>query len=31
MIVYYPGDPAHLEICDGDYAGLYEADSDKVK
>lgn len=25
MIVYYPGDPAHLEISAGDYAGLYEA------
>ena len=30
-IVYYPGEPAHLEICDGDYAGLYEAGGDKVK
>lgn len=25
MIIYYPGEPAHLEISDGDYAGLYEA------
>ncbi|MBD5522398.1 MAG: hypothetical protein HDR03_14435 [Lachnospiraceae bacterium] len=25
MIVYYPGEPAHIEIGDGDYAGLYEA------
>lgn len=31
MIGYYPGEPAHLEICDGDYAGLYEAGGDKVK
>lgn len=23
MIAYYPGEPAHLEISDGDYAGLY--------
>lgn len=30
-IVYYPGEPAHLEICDGDHAGLYEAGGDKVK
>lgn len=30
-ISYYPGEPAHLEICDGDYAGLYEAGGDKVK
>lgn len=26
VIIYYPGDPAHLEISDGEYAGLYEAD-----
>ena len=26
MIVYYPGEPAHIEISDGDYAGLYEED-----
>lgn len=26
MIIYYPGEPAHLEISDGDYAGLYEAE-----
>lgn len=25
VIVYYPGSPAHLEISDGEYAGLYEA------
>ncbi len=25
MIIYYPGEPAHLEISGGDYAGLYEA------
>ena len=31
MIVYYPGEPAHIEIGDGDYAGLYEAGGDKVK
>ena len=30
-IVYYPGEPAHLEISDGEYAGLYEAGGDKVK
>lgn len=24
MIVFYPGEPAHLEISDGEYAGLYE-------
>lgn len=23
-IIYYPGEPAHIEISDGDYAGLYE-------
>lgn len=26
VIIYYPGEPAHLEISDGEYAGLYEAD-----
>lgn len=26
VIIYYPGTPAHLEISDGEYAGLYEAD-----
>ena len=31
MIGYYPGEPAHIEICDGDYAGIYEADGDKVR
>lgn len=30
MIAYYPGDPAHIEICDGDYEGLYEEDGDKI-
>lgn len=30
MIVYYPGEPAHIEIYDGDYAGLYEEGGDKV-
>ncbi|MDE6054333.1 MAG: hypothetical protein K2G55_11340 [Lachnospiraceae bacterium] len=23
VIIYYPGEPAHLEISDGDYAGLF--------
>ncbi len=31
MIVYYPGDPAYLEISDGEYAGLYKEGGDKVK
>lgn len=31
MIGYYPGEPSHLEITDGDYAGLYEAGGDKVR
>ena len=31
MIGYYPGEPAHIEICDGDYAGLYEAGGDKMR
>lgn len=31
VIVYYPGEPAHLEISDGDYAGLYQEGGDKVK
>lgn len=26
-VVYYPGTPAHLEISDGEYAGVYEADN----
>ena len=30
MIGYFPGEPAHIEICDGDYAGLYEAGGDKM-
>lgn len=30
MIIFYPGEPAHLEICDGDYAGLYEEGGDKA-
>lgn len=25
-VIYYPGVPAHLEISDGEYAGVYEAD-----
>lgn len=31
MIVYYPGEPAHLEIYDGDEPRLYEEGGDKVK
>lgn len=31
MIGYYPGEPAHIEICDGDYAGLYEVGGDKMR
>lgn len=31
MIGYFPGEPAHIEICDGDYAGLYEEGGDKAK
>lgn len=31
MVIYYPGEPAHLEISGGDYAGLYEAGGDKIK
>lgn len=30
-IIYYPGEPAHLEICDGDHAGVYTEGGDKVK
>ncbi len=30
MIVYYPGDPAHIEISGGDYEGLFEESGDKV-
>ncbi len=30
MIGYFPGEPAHIEIGDGDYAGLYEEGGDKV-
>lgn len=30
MIGYFPGEPAHIEIGDGDYAGLYEAGGDKM-
>lgn len=26
-IILYPGEPARLEISDGDYAGIYECDS----
>lgn len=29
MIIFYPGEPAHLEDCDGDYAGIYDEGSDK--
>lgn len=29
MIIFYPGEPAHLEICDGDYAGFYVEGGDK--
>lgn len=29
IIIYYPGAPAHLEISDGEYAGIYEADDSK--
>lgn len=25
-VIYYPGAPAHLEISDGEYAGVYEED-----
>lgn len=28
-VIYYPGDPAHIEISDGDYAGLYEESGGK--
>lgn len=28
-VIYYPGTPAHLEISDGEYAGIYEADDGK--
>lgn len=31
VIIYYPGTPAHLEISDGDYAGLYEAGDNKAE
>lgn len=31
MIIFYPGEPAHLEIPDGDYAGLYEAGGVKMR
>ncbi len=30
MISYFPGEPAHIEIGDGDYAGLYEEGGDKT-
>lgn len=30
IIGYFPGEPAHIEIGDGDYAGLYEEGGDKV-
>ncbi len=28
-VIYYPGAPAHLEISDGEYAGVYESDDGK--
>lgn len=28
-IIYYPGTPAHLEISDGEYAGIYESGAGK--
>lgn len=30
IISYFPGEPAHIEIGDGDCAGLYEEGGDKV-
>ena len=29
MIIYYPDEPARLEITNGDYAGLYEISAEK--
>lgn len=31
VVIYYPGTPAHLEISDGEYAGIYEAGGSKVE
>ncbi len=31
MVVYRPGDPATVEITEGDYEGIYTAGGDKVK
>ena len=30
IISYFPGEPAHIEIGDGDCAGFYEEGGDKV-
>ena len=30
MIIYYPDEPARLEITNGDYAGLYEISAEKI-
>lgn len=30
MIIYYPDEPARLEIKNGDYAGLYEISAEKI-
>ena len=24
IVIYYPGEPSHIEISDGDYSGIYE-------
>lgn len=31
VVIYYPGTPAHLEIPDGEYAGIYEAGGSKAE
>ena len=31
MIIYYPDEPARLEITNGDYAGLYEISAEKIR
>lgn len=31
VIIYYPGTPSHIEISDGEYAGIYEAGKDKAE
>ena len=28
MIIYYPGEPEHIEISNGDHAGIYESDGE---